>query len=81
MTDYYDSNWGSDVYIPRPKYTLRCTAADVRALRDERGCGLMEAKRILERQQILEDLNKGRRSQDTVLLYDILEYMIENRHV
>jgi len=78
MTDYYKDD---EVYIPRPKYSLRCTAADVRALRDERGCGLMEAKRILERQQILDDLNRGRNSQDTVLLYDILEYMMESHLV
>lgn len=78
MTDYYKDD---EAYTPRQKYSHRFTAADVRALREERGCGLMEAKRILERRQILEDLNKGRRSQDTVLLYDILEYMMENHLV
>lgn len=78
MTDYYMDD---EPYVPRPKYTHRFTAAEVRSLREERGCGLMEAKRILTRQQILEDLNRGRRSKDTVLLYDILEYMMENHLV
>ena len=78
MTDYYKDD---EPYTPRPKYTHRFTAIEVRALREERGCGMAEAKQILMRQQILEDLKRGRNSQDVVLLYNILEYMIENHYV
>lgn len=78
MTDY---NRDEATYAPYEKYRPQFTATKVRALREERGCGLMEAKQILMRQQILEDLAKGRRTQNTTLLYDILEYMIENRYV
>jgi len=41
----------------------------------------MEAKKILMREQILTDLKRGRNSQDIVLLYDLLEFMIENHYV
>lgn len=78
MTDY---NREEATYAPREKYGPKFTAVEVRALREERDCGLVEAKQILMRQQILEDLKNGRRTQNTTLLYDILEYMIENRHV
>lgn len=78
MTDYYI---GDEPYTPRPKYTHRFTVLEVRELREERGCGLLEAKQILMRQQMLEDLKSGRNSHDTVLLYDILEYLIENHYV
>lgn len=78
MTDYYKD---SEPYTPRSKYSHRFTATEVRALREERECGLVEAKQILIRQQILEDLKRGRNSQDVVLLYDLLEYMIENHYV
>lgn len=77
MTDYYKDY---EAYKPWPKYAHRFTVTEVRALREERGCGLMEAKQILMRQQILGDLKKGRNTQDVVLLYDILEFMIENKY-
>lgn len=79
MTDYY-----KDIEYevkPSVKYGFRFTASDVRAYRDEHGCSMMHAKDVLMRRQILEDLNKGRCSHDTVMLYDILEYMLENRYV
>lgn len=77
MTDYY-----KDVeytYTPREKYTCRFTATDVHALREERGIGLMEAKSILMKEQILKDIQSGRNSLNVSLLYDILEYMIEGK--
>lgn len=75
MTDY---NRDEAVFKPRPKYGPRFTADDVRSLRDERGCGMMEAKNILMKRQMLHDIEGGRRSHNTTLLYDLLEYMIEN---
>lgn len=79
MTDYYkDFEY---TFIPHPKYGPRFTADDVYAYRNEHQCSIMEAKDKLMREQILEDLNKGRNTHNTVLLYDILEYMIENRYV
>lgn len=77
MTDYNRET----AYVSQPKYTHRFSANDVRALREELGCGLIEAKGILVRQQIREDLQKGRRSLDVALLYDLLEYMMENHLV
>lgn len=77
MTDYNRET----AYVPRPKYTHRFSANDVRALREELGCGLAEAKGILVRQQISEDLQKGRKSLDVATLYDLLEYMMENHLV
>lgn len=76
MTDYRRDD---EVYIPRQKYAPRFDATDVYALRDDRECSLMEAKSILMRHQILEDLEKGRNSHDIVLLYDILEYVLKNK--
>lgn len=79
MTDYYKD---IDVeFKPREKYGPRFTATDVRAYRDQNSCGMMQAKNVLMSRQMLADLNKGRRSHDTVMLYDILEYMLENRFV
>lgn len=74
MTDYDRE----EVYVPRPEYTHRFTAAEVRTLREERGCGMVEAKEILMRRQIMEDIKSGRNSHNVVLLYDLLEYMLEN---
>lgn len=78
MTDY---NRDEAVYVPRQKYAPKFTVKEVRAFREEHECGLMDAKKELMRRQILEDLNRGRNSHDTVLLYDILEYIVENRYV
>ena len=76
MTDY-DRDYGP--IVPHVKYGPRFTAAEVRAYRDENFIGMMEAKERLMRQQILGDLEKGRCGLETGLLYDILEYMVENR--
>lgn len=76
MTDYYKDY---EPYTPRPKYTHRFTAVEVRALREERGCGMMEAKGVLMKKQILEDIQSGKNSLNVALLYDILEYMIERK--
>lgn len=77
MTDYNRE----EVYKPRPKYGPRFDAIDVRAYRDEHGCGMMEAKETLMRKQMLNDIMGGRRSHNVTMLYDILEYMLENRYV
>ena len=77
MTDYYKDM--DHIYVPRQKYGPRFTAAEVRAYRDENSVGMMEAKEHLMRQQILGDLARGRCGLETGLLYDILEYMVENR--
>lgn len=77
MTDYYRE----EKYTPRQKYTHRFTAADVRALREERGCGMGEAKNILMKQQVRTDLERGRNSHNVVMLYDLIEYMLENHLV
>ena len=77
MTDYNRE----EVYTPRLKYGPRFTADDVRAHRDMYGLGMMECKEILMKQQIIEDLEKGRSGLDTSLLYDILEYMVRNDYV
>lgn len=61
------------------KYGPRFTAEDVRALRDEKCCGMYEAKEILMRQQMLEDLKNGRQGLRPSVLYDILEYLLENK--
>lgn len=80
MTDYY-KDLDYEIYVPREKYSPRFTADDVYAYRNEHQCSMMEAKDKLMREQILEDLDKGRNSHNVVLLYDILEYMLENRYV
>lgn len=68
-----------DQYVPLPKYGPKFTAEDVRKLRDEKCCGMYEAKELLMRQQMLEDLRKGRNGLQTSVIYDILEYLLENK--
>jgi hypothetical protein len=75
MTDYYKE---SAPWFPSPKYSHRFTSQDIKDLCAEQGCGIFEAKQILMRRQIMEDINNGRRTQNVVLLYDLLEYMLEN---
>jgi len=77
MTDYNRET----TYVSPPKYTHRFSANDVKALREELGCGLIEAKGILVRRQIYEDLQKGRAGLDVATLYDLLEYMMETHLV
>lgn len=79
MTDYY-----KDIEYevkPREKYGPRFTAEQCFEYRDRNQCSIMKAKDDLMREQMLEDLAKGRCGLDTSLLYDILEYMLENRYV
>lgn len=65
-------------YVPREPYKLRFTAEDVRQVRDSKQVGMMTAKDILVREQILNDIQRGRRSLDVALLYDLLEFMIQD---
>lgn len=76
---YYNRDCGP--YIPPKKYGPRFDPTDVRALREHLGCGLVEAKSNLMRDQILEDLKLGKQGLDTALLYDILTYLIENNKI
>lgn len=75
MTDYY-----KDIeyeYKPRVKYAPKFTSEEVYSLRNDREISLHEAKSILMKEQILKDLTVGRNCHNVVLLYDILEYLIE----
>ena len=77
MTDY---NRDEAEFTPRPKYGPRFNAADVRAFRDENECGMLTAKECLMKEQLLNDIQGGRATHNVTLLYDIVEYMIENRY-
>ena len=74
MADY-DRDYGP--IAPRVKYGPKFDAGDVRKLREETGAGMMECKRSLMRKQMLKDLEVGRCGLNTALLYDMLEYMLE----
>lgn len=77
MTDYY-KDWPPEPYIPREKYKPDVLADEVFELRNAKEISLYEAKSILTKQQLLKDLAKGRQGLSTSVLYDILEYIIEN---
>lgn len=72
----------SSEYVECPKYGPRFTADDVRALRDKQGCGMMEAKGILMKEQILSDIQLIKiGGWIDVSIWEILEYLIENNHI
>lgn len=77
MTDYY-KDWPLETYKPKPKYNPSINIQDVFNPRETKEISLSAAKNILVKKRLLKDLAKGRQGLSTSVLYDILEYIIEN---
>lgn len=65
------------------KYKPNLDIEKIKAVREERSCGMLEAKAICIREEILKDIELLRSPIAWVdfNMLDILEYLIEHNHI